>query len=345
VTTLAPVPAVRRPLAQTLHLVGAHWPRLLLAALAGAAALGSAVALTATSAWLLSRAAQHPPVLDLMVAIVAVRAFGLARGLCRYAERLLAHDAAFRILARTRVLLFCALERLTPVGIGSYRSGDLLARLVDDVDAMQDVYLRVAVPVLSGGLVGLATVLALGWAAPAVGAALALGLILAGIGLPAGATRVEPLLRSRPRDATCRWPRSMRCSERPTCWRPAPKVPSWRRSAGWTTSCGTPPEPIVASRPEVRPRPRSSRAARCSPAWSSESRRSGTAACRANCWPRSFSRPSRRSRPSPRSRPPPSSSDASARLLLGCSMSSSGRRRSSSQVIRPVLRMHQDRSG
>ncbi|MFL6099418.1 MAG: thiol reductant ABC exporter subunit CydC [Actinomycetales bacterium] len=188
-STARPAPAVRRPLVETLHLLGGLWPRLLLAALAGAAALGSGVALTATSAWLISRAAQHPPVLDLMVAIVAVRAFGLARGFCRYAERLLSHDAAFRALSRTRVLLYSALEGLTPVGIGAYRSGDLLARLVDDVDAIQDLYLRVAVPVAAGTAVGLGAVVGLGWAAPAPAAALAVGLVVVGVVLPAWATR------------------------------------------------------------------------------------------------------------------------------------------------------------
>ena len=62
--------------------------RLALAVVFGTLALGSGVGLMATSAWLISRAAQHPPVLTLMVAVVAVRAFGVGRGVFRYAERL-----------------------------------------------------------------------------------------------------------------------------------------------------------------------------------------------------------------------------------------------------------------
>lgn len=178
-----------RPLLEAARLARGVWPRLTLAAAAGALSIGTAVALTATSAWLLSRAAQHPPVLTLMVAIVAVRTFGLARGVLRYTERLVAHDAAFRILAQTRVRVFAALERLAPAGIGDYRFGELLGRLVDDVDAIQDVYLRVAVPVAAGSLVGVTAVVGLGWAAPGAGAALAIGLVIAGGLVPAWTAR------------------------------------------------------------------------------------------------------------------------------------------------------------
>jgi ATP-binding cassette, subfamily C, bacterial CydCD len=79
--------------------------------LAGSGALGCAVALTATSAWLISAAALHPPVLTLLVAIVAVRTFGLAKGVLRYVERLAAHDAGLRMLATLRVRLWEALVR------------------------------------------------------------------------------------------------------------------------------------------------------------------------------------------------------------------------------------------
>ena len=112
----------------------------------------------ATSAWLISRAAQHPPVQALAVAVVAVRFFALARAVLRYAERLVGHDAALRVLADLRVRVYERLERLAPAGLPAFRSGDLLARLVDDVDAVQDLLLRVLPPylvaVLAGGTVG-----------------------------------------------------------------------------------------------------------------------------------------------------------------------------------------------
>src|SRR6187549_1693033 len=89
---------------------------LLLALLAGVGAAGAAVGLMATSAWLISRAALHPPVLRLVVAIVAVRAFGIGRGVLRYVERLAGHDAAFRVLGELRVRTYRRLERLAPAG-------------------------------------------------------------------------------------------------------------------------------------------------------------------------------------------------------------------------------------
>ncbi|MGZ8438218.1 MAG: thiol reductant ABC exporter subunit CydC, partial [Candidatus Limnocylindrales bacterium] len=73
---------------EVLRLGGTVRGRLALSLLAGIGAAASAVALTGTSAWLISRAAEQPPILDLMVAIVSVRAFGVARGALRYAERL-----------------------------------------------------------------------------------------------------------------------------------------------------------------------------------------------------------------------------------------------------------------
>jgi ATP-binding cassette subfamily C protein CydCD len=116
------------------------------ATLLGAAASASGVALTATAGWLIVKAAEQPAVLTLLVAIVGVRAFGLARPALRYAERLLGHDAALRLLARRRVEVYDALVPLTPGGLGS-RRGDLLASIVDDVDSVVDRRLRVRMPV------------------------------------------------------------------------------------------------------------------------------------------------------------------------------------------------------
>ena len=142
------------------------------------------MALTATSAWLISTAALHPPVLTLMVAIVAVRTFGLARGVLRYAERLVGHDAALRLGADLRVRLWTALVRLGPAATARRRRGDLLARLVGDVEAAEDVVVRVALPAAQAALVGAAAVAALTLVLPAAGAALAVGLVVAGVVAP-----------------------------------------------------------------------------------------------------------------------------------------------------------------
>lgn len=143
--------------------------RLVLALLAGVAAAGSAVALTATSAWLISRAAEQPPILFLMVAIVGVRAFGISRGVFRYAERLAGHDAAFRWLAELRVGVYQRLERLAPTGSAAFRSGDLLSRLVSDVDTLQDLWLRILLPYATAAVVGAGAVVLLWWLVPAAG--------------------------------------------------------------------------------------------------------------------------------------------------------------------------------
>jgi len=156
-----------------------------LAGLLGLVGQLSALGLLATSAWLLTRASLRPPILTLSVAIAAVRLFALLRGLGRYGERLAGHDAALRVLARLRVFVYRRLETLVPGGLGSIREGDALARVVGDVDAVLDLLVGAALPVVTGlvsaaAAVGLVALL-LPWAAVVLGC----GLVLAGIALPA----------------------------------------------------------------------------------------------------------------------------------------------------------------
>ena len=126
--------------------------RLALATLLGALAAASGVALTATAGWLIVRAAEQPPVLMLILAIVGVRTFGIARPVLRYAERLVGHATALRMLAEERARVYDDLVPLVPGRLGPHR-GDLLARVVDDVDAVLDEQLRVRLPVLTSALV------------------------------------------------------------------------------------------------------------------------------------------------------------------------------------------------
>lgn len=167
-----------------LRLVQVPRGRLGLAVLLGVLALGSGVGLMATSAWLISRAAQHPPVLMLMVAIVAVRAFGISRGVFRYLERLVSHDATFRILADLRAKVYQSLERLAPTGLPAFRSGDLLGRFVADVDAVQDLYLRTLLPYAVAAVVGGASVGLAGALLPEAGAILLVALLFAAVVAP-----------------------------------------------------------------------------------------------------------------------------------------------------------------
>lgn len=157
---------------------------LALALLLGSLALGSAVGLMATSGWLISRASEHPPVLYLMVAVTATRAFGIGRAVFRYAERLVSHDAVLRMLADTRVAVYRRLERLAPAGLRTTRRGDLLSRLVADVDALQDYWLRWLLPAGAAVLVSAVSVGFTAWLLPEAGAALAVGLLAAGVGVP-----------------------------------------------------------------------------------------------------------------------------------------------------------------
>jgi thiol reductant ABC exporter CydC subunit len=172
------------PLLRTLALARPAAGRLTLATLLGAGAVGAAIGLIATSAWLISRSSQRPEESAVAVAIVGVQFFALSRGLCRYGERLVGHDGAFRVLADLRVRIYQRLEWLAPLGLPAFRSGELLARLVHDVDSLQDLLLRVVPPFAIALLVGAGTV-ALEWLMlPAAGAILLVALLLAGVLVP-----------------------------------------------------------------------------------------------------------------------------------------------------------------
>ncbi|MGW0706503.1 thiol reductant ABC exporter subunit CydD [Streptomyces sp. NPDC002643] len=179
-----PVDAPHRVLRRVRRMAGPRRSRLVLALLLGSLALGSAVGLMATSGWLISRASQQPPVLYLMVAVTATRAFGIGRAVFRYAERLVSHDAVLRMLADTRVAVYRRLERLAPAGLRTARRGDLLSRLVADVDALQDYWVRWLLPAGAAVVVSAASVGFTAWLLPEAGAALAVGLLAAGAGVP-----------------------------------------------------------------------------------------------------------------------------------------------------------------
>ena len=185
------------PLLRLLRLGGVVRGRLLLAAAAGAAATGCAVALLAVSGFLLARASQHPSIVAITGAVVAVRAFSVGRGVFRYAERLTAHDAAFRVLADTRVAIYRRLARLAPAGLSAFRSGDLLARLIADVDATQDLFIRGVTQPLAAALVGAGAVTACLLILAPAGAVLAAGLLAGGLAVPAVAAIADRTSRRR----------------------------------------------------------------------------------------------------------------------------------------------------
>ncbi|WP_425394720.1 thiol reductant ABC exporter subunit CydD [Actinopolyspora halophila] len=157
----------------------------------GVLSLMSGVALTATSAWLIARAAQQPPVLTLSVAAVGVRTFALSRAVLRYTERLLTHDAAFRLAGGLRRALWEGLVRLGPARAAALSRGEGAARLVEDTDTVRDLVPRVFVPPLIAAGVGGGAVVLQALVLPSAGALLAVALLVAGIAGPAVALVVQ----------------------------------------------------------------------------------------------------------------------------------------------------------
>jgi ATP-binding cassette subfamily C protein CydC len=163
---------------------------LTLAALFGALAATCSVGLLATSAWLISRSAQRPLVLYLMAPAAVVQAFGLGRAGLRYAERLAGHDAALRLLSLFRTQAYDCLARLAPAGLRDYRSGDLITRLVSDIDSLADRWLRVRLPFIAAAVAGAGAVALCTALLPVAGLILAASLVVAALAAPAVAIAV-----------------------------------------------------------------------------------------------------------------------------------------------------------
>jgi ATP-binding cassette, subfamily C, bacterial CydC len=168
-----------------LALAGAPRPRVALSVGLGAATLLCGMGLMATAGYLISRAAERPAVLSLTVAIVFVRLFGLTRPLSRYFERLASHDLALGVLGRARARVYERVEPLAPAQLEAYRRGDLLSRLVADVDSLQNLHLRGAGPRLVALAVGAVSVAVTAALLPAAAMVLAAGLFIGGIVVPA----------------------------------------------------------------------------------------------------------------------------------------------------------------
>ncbi|MEU1747858.1 thiol reductant ABC exporter subunit CydC [Micromonospora arida] len=170
-----------------LRLARPYLGRLVGAGLLAAATEFAGLALMATATWLLMSAAGQPPLDRLTVAIVAVRALAISRGVFRYTERLAGHDAVLRMITDVRARVFATLAARRGT---AHRSGDVLSRLVSDVEAVQDLLLRVLVPASAAAVVGVLAVAVAALISPPAAGALAVGLLVAGVALPALATAV-----------------------------------------------------------------------------------------------------------------------------------------------------------
>jgi ATP-binding cassette, subfamily C, bacterial CydC len=172
-----------------LELLRPRLSRLLLAIALGVLALGSALALAGISAWLITRAWQMPPVLDLTVAVVAVRALGISRGVLGYCQRLASHDTALRSAAHTRETLYRRLSEAPADNALRLPSGELVTRIGASVDELADVLVRAVLPIAVAAVLAVAAVGVIAVISPAAAAVLAICLLVAGV--------VAPLLAAR----------------------------------------------------------------------------------------------------------------------------------------------------
>lgn len=174
----------RDALLLTWALLRPRLPRIAVAVIFGALSLGSALGLTAVSAWLITRAWEMPPVLHLTVAAVTVRALGISRGLFGYCERLASHDTALRAAGTAREQLFTRLATGPAESVMRRSSGDLMARVGAGVDELSDVLVRAVVPICVAALLGAAAVISIAVISPAAALVLATCMVIAGVAAP-----------------------------------------------------------------------------------------------------------------------------------------------------------------
>src|ERR1700746_2476655 len=172
------------PLPVAMRLLRPRIPRLLLAVALGVLSLCSALALAGLSAWLITRAWQMAPVVDLSIAVVAVRPLAISRGVLHYCERLASHDTALRAAGTARALIYHRLARGPASAAVRLHSGELVARVGADVDELADVLVRALVPIGVAAVLGLGATVAVGVISPPAAAVLAICLLLAGFVAP-----------------------------------------------------------------------------------------------------------------------------------------------------------------
>jgi ATP-binding cassette subfamily C protein CydC len=168
----------------TASLLRPRLARILVAIALGVLSLGSALALAGASAWLITRAWQMPPVLDLSVAVVAVRTFAISRGVLHYCERLATHDTALRAAGTARAQIYRRLAHGPAAAAVRLPSGELVARVGADVDELANVLVRALVPIGVAAVLAVAATAVVAAISPAAGAVLAICLLVAGFIAP-----------------------------------------------------------------------------------------------------------------------------------------------------------------
>ncbi len=175
---------MKQTLIKILKLLSPYKWWMLLASLLGFLTIGSSIGLLMTSAYVIAKAALHPNIGELSIAIVGVRFFGISRGLLRYAERLFSHEVTFNLLAKFRVWFFKTIEPLVPSRIGKFTSGDLLARVVSDVESLEHIFIRVISPPFIAIAIGVLVSVVFAMFNPFFAIAFLVPYLLAGIVVP-----------------------------------------------------------------------------------------------------------------------------------------------------------------
>ncbi|MDE2254036.1 MAG: thiol reductant ABC exporter subunit CydC [Betaproteobacteria bacterium] len=169
-----------------------YWRWMMGGAAVALAGLLANVGLLALSGWFVSAmaiAGATGAVLNYFTPAAVIRAFAITRTGGRYAERLLTHEATFRLLARLRVWFYVRLEPLAPARLQQWRAADLLSRIQADIDTLNQVYLRLFVPVVVGSAAVILITAAMAWFSATVAASTLLLLLGAGVLLPAWTRR------------------------------------------------------------------------------------------------------------------------------------------------------------
>ena len=187
------MPDRNRSLQAFVRLLSRHWKWMVAGSLFGLIATTATVGLLSLSGWFLSAAAfaglsiTAAQTFNYFFPSIGVRIFAISRTLARYAERVVSHDATFRILESLRIWFYERIEPLAPARLMRYRSGDILNRVLADIDALDNLYLRVLSPTLVAGLLVAGLTVFLSLFDPLIALTTLGWLVVAGFGIPAAA--------------------------------------------------------------------------------------------------------------------------------------------------------------
>jgi ATP-binding cassette subfamily C protein CydC len=162
-----------------------YWKEVALSILIGTATICTGIGMMGTSAYLISMAALHPSIADLQVAIVGVRFFGISRGVFRYLERLVSHSVNLKVLTRLRVWFYENVEKRTPFGLQMDRGGELLNRVMADLEVLENFFVRVVSPIVVALIITTGMSFFIGGYFFEIGIILAIGMTVNGLVLPA----------------------------------------------------------------------------------------------------------------------------------------------------------------